>query len=760
MLKKRSSRFLSILIVAAILITSLPINVLANDVNGTTSTVKNPEEEINFDSGSAVESPATDFEYTIEDSKVTITKYVGSATEVVIPGKIEGCPVTSIGYKAFSSCSSLTSITIPEGVTSIGKSAFAWCDSLTSITIHEGVTSIGDFAFAWCDALPSITIPEGVTSIGDDAFYNCPSLTSITIPEGVTSIGDSVFANCSLLPSITIPKSVTSIGDDAFGDCKKLSHIYYSGTEDEWNSIEIGSYNESLQNATIHYEVIQGNEYETTIIKDATCTIGRYVKHSCNHCDSVFVTTEGVPLGHSYVDGMCDNCGLEENNPLTYKFNDGTIEITDCLWDAVSVVIPKTIEGYPVTSIGAYAFSWHTSLTSIIIPDSVTKIGRDAFSFCSLTSVVIPDSVTKIGSDAFAYCPLTSVVIPDSVTSLDSIFYRCTSLKEITVAENNIEYSSVGGVLFNKDKSELLCYPAGKKGSTYTIPNSVTSIANYAFDSCFSLTNITIPDSVTSIGDNAFSYCSLTSVIIPDSVTNIGDYVFSCCDLLTSITIPEGVTEIGDDVFENCSSLTSIIIPEGVTSIGSSTFRGCSALTDVYYTGTEAEWNAVEIGTDNEPLNNATIHFNYVPGAIPEKITPSAGSNVVVDTEKATVSGIAAQSKPADVIAQFECSDKIQIVGKDGKLIADDALVGTGCKVQLIENCEVKDEVTVVIKGEIDGNGKIDSDDAIYILRNTLFASLYPVVVEDDVDGNGGYNSDDAIHLLRHTLFPTMYPLK
>ena len=197
-----------------------------------------------------------------------------------------------------------------------------------------------------------------------------------------------------------------------------------------------------------------------------------------------------------------------------------------------------------------------------------------------------------------------------------------------------------------------------------------------------------------------------------------------------------------------------------MTIIDSSAFKGCDILTDVYYTGTEAEWDAIEIAANNDSLNNATIHFNYVPGALPEEITPSEGSDVVVDAENATVSGIAAQSKPADVIAQFEGSDNIQIVGKDGKVLADDALVGTGCKVQLIENGEVKDEVTVVIKGEIDGNGKIDSDDAIYLLRNTLFASLYPVVVDDDVDGNGEYNSDDAIHLLRHTLFPSMYPLK
>ena len=144
----------------------------------------------------------------------------------------------------------------------------------------------------------------------------------------------------------------------------------------------------------------------------------------------------------------------------------------------------------------------------------------------------------------------------------------------------------------------------------------------------------------------------------------------------------------------------------------------------------------------------------------PDKITPLSGSNVTVDSKKATATGIPSETKPADAIAKFEGPEYLKILGKNGNELATTALVGTGCKIQLVKKGEIKDEVTVVIKGEIDGNGKIDSDDAIYLLRNTLFSSLYPVVVEDDVDGNGKYDSDDAIHLLRYTLFPSLYPLK
>ena len=216
--------------------------------------------------------------------------------------------------------------------------------------------------------------------------------------------------------------------------------------------------------------------------------------------------------------------------------------------------------GNSVTSIGDYAFKYCSSLTSITIPNSVTSIGSYAFYGCSsLKSVTIPNSVTSIGDRAFYNCyRLTSITIGNSVTSIgSSAFESCVNLTSITVDSSNPNYSSIDGNLYNKEKTTLIQYAKGKSATTFTIPNSVTSIGSGAFYNCSSLTSITIGNSVTSIGYDAFYNCSsLTSITIPNSVTSIGSSAFYGCSRLTSITIPNSVTSIGGWAFSYCSSLT------------------------------------------------------------------------------------------------------------------------------------------------------------------------------------------------------------
>jgi hypothetical protein len=242
------------------------------------------------------------------------------------------------------------------------------------------------------------------------------------------------------------------------------------------------------------------------------------------------------------------------NPDLKYEIKGDAVTITSCEEGASGkLVIPATIEGKTVTSIGYAAFRYCRNLTSITIPDSVTSIEVYAFAGCSsltsitigngvtsigshafihcgsLTSITIPKSVTSIGESAFTGCrALTSITIPKSVTSIgSSAFTLCSSLTTIEVGAGNVNYTEVNGVLFNTKMTVLLTYPASKTGTNYTISDSVTSIGDYAFTSCRSLTSITIPDSVTSIGDGAFQSCSsLTSVTFLGDAPKEGNEVF------------------------------------------------------------------------------------------------------------------------------------------------------------------------------------------------------------------------------------------
>ena len=318
---------------------------------------------------------------------------------------------------------------------------------------------------------------------------------------------------------------------------------------------------------------------------------------------------------------------------LTWTFDNGTLtisgtgEMEDYYWEENHRApwfknresIKNVVIEEGATNISTYAFYCCSNLINITISNSVTNIESDAFATCSsLTNITIPNSVMSIEEFAIIDCDnLESITISNSVTNIgDGLCYRCSNLKNIYVDKNNQYYSSENGILFNKDKSKLIKYPDGKINKQCIIPDNVTDIGEYAFAACSSLTSITIPNSVTSISDRAFYYCSsLTSITIPNSVTSIGGSAFNSCSSLTNITIPNSVTCIDAYTFMRCSSLTSITIPNSVTSIEYGAFNECSSLTDVYYTGTKAEWEKIDIDNSyngNDDLLNATIHYSDI----------------------------------------------------------------------------------------------------------------------------------------------------
>ena len=521
-------------------------------------------------------------------------------TSITIPNS-----VTSIGYYAFSGCSGLTSITIPNSVTSIGDGAFDYCTGLTSVTIPNSVTSIGGYAFSNCRGLTSVTIPKSVTSIGENTFEYCSGLTSITIPNSVKIIKGYAFRNCTRLTSATIPNSVTSIGDGAFEGCTDLTSVHISDLE-AWCKISFdGSSSNPLSFA--HHLYMNGSEITNLVIPNNVTSIGEFAFSKCSGLTSVTISNSVTSIGRSAFSGCS---GL------------------------TSITIPNS-----VTSIGNGTFGDCTGLTSIMIGNSVTSIGDDAFKGCSgLTSITIPNSVTSIGRSAFWDCSgLTSITIPNSVTSIGlGAFDWCSSLTSVHISDLEAWCKiSFDGSYSNPLYYAHHLYMNGNEIINLVIPNSVTSIGNYAFSECTGLTSVTIPNSVTSIGEYAFSGCrGLSSVTIPNSVTSIGRGAFGGCSGLTSIMIGNSVTSIGDDAFKGCSSLTSITIPNSMTSIGWGTFSGCSSLTSITIGSgitiiysfafekcpeltdvtclAESVPNTYYNAFSSSPINNATLH-------VPEK---------------------------------------------------------------------------------------------------------------------------------------------
>ena len=481
-----------------------------------------------------------------QNSKITAVNFLGNNVHTIDMSAFYNCrltnitipsSVTSIGLNAFSNCTNLTivtfapdsqlqsignsafnstaltNITIPASVTGIGSSAFSGCANLTDIAVapNSQLQTIG--GFSGCISLANIIIPVSVTRIGANAFSGCTNLTNITIPSSVTFIGANAFSGCTNFTNITIPSSVTFIDSEAFLGCTALTEINFNATSPFGTSIGTNIF----QNA---------GQAGSTV----TANIGADVQR--------------IPAG---------------------LFQNSKVSVVNFL-------------GNNVYSIGASAFYNCTSLTSIAIPISVTFICSEAFSGCTkLTNITIPTSVTLIDYEAFSGCTalteinfnatnlfdnsigdsvfqnagqgavtlnigadvqripaglfqnsrITTVFIPAGITSIGSnAFLGCTQLTSIDVDVSNAYYSSIDGVLYSKDETELIKYPDCKFGDTFTIPNDVNIIHDYAFSGCVWLTNVNLTGDVTYVGAYAFFNRGL-SCIKTVTITTPVDFALS-----------------------------------------------------------------------------------------------------------------------------------------------------------------------------------------------------------------------------------------
>ena len=552
--------------------------------------------------------------------------------DLLIPASIEydsvTYSVTSIGKSTFFNCMSLNSVLIPGTVTCIEEGAFSGCWGLSSVSIPGSVTSIGEDAFMNSRWLAEINVvadnpnyssldgvlfnkdqttlifcpggkrgeyvlPDKVTSIEKYAFCNCDSLTSpvynahvfaylptsyygeYEIPEGIELIANCAFASCQDLTKVTIPNSVTGIGDFAFSTCLDLE------------SANIPNGLTSIGEGAFEYchrlpDVIN--------IPSSVTSIGEHAFYDCG-LKSVILNSSAV-VGKNY----------------TEKSN---------LRGIFGSLVTEYILGDNITRIGDWAFFGCKNVTTMIVGNNIASVGCHAFDDCPgileplrgaygfvympasyAGEYEVPIGIHTIAGGAFSGCKdLTKVTVHASVTFIgDHAFSNCPKLTEINVAAANNNYCSVDGVLYNKNQTKLIAYPAGRQGE-YILPESVTSIADDVFDDCSGLTNpvynthmfvrlptsysgkYKIPKNIKSIARGAFFGCTkLTSVIIPNSVTGIGDYAFAFCTDLESVTISKSVTSIGKGIFLECPYLWEVNIPNSVTGIGEYAFAQCAEL--------------------------------------------------------------------------------------------------------------------------------------------------------------------------------------
>ena len=488
------------------------------------------------------------FQYTVDDTGATVTGYTSQGGTVEIPSMLGGKPVVAIGNNAFQMPNleirtDITAVILPEGLQSIGRAAFWGCAGIASIEIPDSVTEIGVAAFETCMALAQVTLPPNLTQISDSLFHNCP-LTEIDLPQGITRIGDYAFRDTGLT-AIVIPEGTLSIGKCAFEGCSELSAV---------------------------------------TIPSSVTEIG---ESAFANCPKLAPLDEILPKKLTkIIDGVVYNADGTQIIGILPTLS-GEVRIADGI-----TVIPQ------------WLFANNTSITSVILPESVKTIEWGAFYGCtSLAQIEFPEGLLTIGDYAFSYTGLTTVVLPSTLTSMGGgVFDGCTKLTNVEDKSGKF-LKVVDGIVYNVDGTQILSVLESCTGEV-RIAEGVTEIPDFLFSQNERITGVVIPDGVTRIGRQAFGFCTqLQSVVLPESLTEIEEYAFLQCESLTqirlpeslrtigtkafmvsgltSVVLPEGLTQLGDEVFSVCEDLTSVTLPSTLTSMGEGVFNGCNQLIQI-----------------------------------------------------------------------------------------------------------------------------------------------------------------------------------
>ncbi len=448
----------------------------------------------------------------------------------------------------FSTVFSLTTFAADDGVykdfkytvssdNSVTISGYTGNDSSVKIPDSIGgktVESIGNSAFKGNYKLKSVEIPDTVKSIDDFAFNDCTNLKEVTLPSNVKSIGKSAFFYCTRLEKVNLSDGIESIGDGAFFGCENLK------------SFEITDSVKSVG----EYAFTKCKNLKSVTIGSGLKTVSNQLFSGCESLEKI-VIPEGVEtIGRR----AFMNCQLLKD-----------------------VTLPKSLK-----TIGEYAF-YGCSMSDIAV--YAATIGDNAFTYCSnLESITLSDNLVSIGDSAFQDTHFQSFEVPKNVETIGKFALKASLMENISVAEGNKYFTSENGVLFNKSKTEILDYPNGKSDTSYSIPNGVTKIGDYAFSGDYGeLNSVVIPNSVTEIGEGAFkNFGGLGKIDLPKSLKKIGKEAFSGCSLLTEISIPEGITYIENSTFA-ASGLKSIKFPNSVKSIGDDAFSALYELENVTF---------------------------------------------------------------------------------------------------------------------------------------------------------------------------------